>query len=311
MAKGLKIAGCGVLVLAIFIAAIALSLFSRDPVASLPVPEHGLTAQVQAAVSEGRTIQHVTLPGKRLGDINFLVSLPDPLPSRKLPLVIVLGGIKNGEDNLRHVTAIGDHAVIGYDWPVSVHFYGRPNFWGQIPSLYLQIMTIPAQVTTAINWLADQPWPDPQRMSLLGFSLGAVAAPAIQDIATRDGTNIRWAILAYGGTPFGALVTNNPHVYPPWMRSVLAPVIDCLLSPLEPTQHLSHLSGHFLILQGQDDTLMPEAARRCLREATPEPKTIVTFGGNHMGVGKEKMVLLQKIIATSRVWLIENGAINA
>jgi hypothetical protein len=42
----------------------------------------------------------------------------------------------------------------------------------------------------------------------------------------------------------------------------------------------------------------------------PEPKTVITFEGNHMGVGPDKMALLQKIIATSKNWLIENGAIN-
>jgi len=92
---------------------------------------------------------------------------------------------------------------------------------------------------------------------------------------------------------------------------VLAPVLDFLLSPLEPTQHLSQINGHFLILQGQDDTLVPEEARRRFYEATPEPKTSVTFAGNHMSVGKEKMALLKEIIETSKKWLIENGAINS
>lgn len=85
MAKGLKIASCVILVLAVFFVVIALSLSSRDPVETLPVPERGLTAQVHTTVSEGRTIQYVTLPSGKLGNINFLISLPDPLPSLKLP----------------------------------------------------------------------------------------------------------------------------------------------------------------------------------------------------------------------------------
>jgi hypothetical protein len=42
----------------------------------------------------------------------------------------------------------------------------------------------------------------------------------------------------------------------------------------------------------------------------PEPKTVITFDGDHMGVGPDKMALLQKIIETSKTSLIENGAIN-
>jgi len=44
--------------------------------------------------------------------------------------------------------------------------------------------------------------------------------------------------------------------------------------------------------------------------AVPEPKTVITLEGIHLGVGPDKMALLQKIIATSKKWLIENGAIN-
>src|SRR5262249_49620685 len=190
MDKDIKIASRFALGMVVSLAAIVLLLFPRTPVSSLPVPEHGLVADMQTAASDGRTIQYVTLHSKTLGDIGCMISLPDPLPPGKLPLVIVLGGIKNGEDNIRHVKDIGNNVIIGYDWPISVRFYGQADFWGRIPSLYCQIMAMPAQVITAMDWLGDQPWGDGQRISLLGFSLGALAAPSIQDCALRDGKTI-------------------------------------------------------------------------------------------------------------------------
>src|SRR5271166_3826376 len=83
-----------------------------------------------------------------------------------------------------------------------------------------------------------------------------------------------------------------------------------LFHPLQPTEHLAHLSGQFLILEGKDDTLIPQSARARLREAAPAPKTVIAFGGDHMGVGSNKMSLLQAIIAASTTWLIEKGAVN-
>src|SRR5271166_770799 len=77
-----------------------------------------------------------------------------------------------------------------------------------------------------------------------------------------------------------------------------------------PNEHLAHLSGQFLILEGKDDTLIPQSARARLREAAPAPKTVIAFGGDHMGVGSNKMSLLQAIIAASTTWLIEKGAVN-
>jgi dipeptidyl aminopeptidase/acylaminoacyl peptidase len=43
-------------------------------------------------------------------------------------------------------------------------------------------LAITAQVNSALSWLIAQPWADRQRISLLGFSLGALAAPAIEDV---------------------------------------------------------------------------------------------------------------------------------
>jgi hypothetical protein len=44
--------------------------------------------------------------------------------------------------------------------------------------------------------------------------------------------------------------------------------------------------------------------------AAPTPKTVIKFDGDHMGVGPDKLGLLQKIIATSKTWLIEKGAVD-
>jgi hypothetical protein len=54
-------------------------------------------------------------PGRRIG---LAISLPDPLPKRRLPIVMVLGGLATGERNIRHVPGGGDNAIVGYDWPI-------------------------------------------------------------------------------------------------------------------------------------------------------------------------------------------------
>lgn len=283
----------------------------RDPLESLPGPDGNLQAERQPLPAPtGRRIEHITLHSESLGDIGIVVSLPDPLPSKKLPLLIVLGGLGTGENNIRYVGEAGNNAIIGYDWPIPVHFYSGISFLTQLPSLYSHLITIPGQVASTTQWLSSQSWADGQRISLLGFSLGALAAPPIQRVAANNQNPIGWTILAYGGAPLGSLFASNPHIHPSWMRYTLAPVIDILLRPLEPTEHLPYLSGHFLILEGNDDKLIPANARMALRNAVPEPKTIITFEGNHMGVGPDKMELLQKIIDASKKWLIDSGAVS-
>jgi hypothetical protein len=297
---------------AIVLAVIGGGLFwleHRDPLASLSRPEHDFQVdRVSVTLRADRKIQHFILHTKELGDIGVIVSLPEPLPRYKLPVLVVLGGLGSGEDNIRYVPDAGDNAVVGYDWPMPVH-PGATTILTHLPSLYRDVMSIPAQVGSALYWVNSQPWADDKSMSVLGFSLGALAAPAIEDVAEHDGRKIGWTVLAYGGDPFGALLAANPNVRPGYLRPVLAPLIDVLLAPLEPDRHLPRLTGEFLVLQGENDALVPQRARARFRDAVPEPKTVTTFPGDHMGVGPGKAGLLQQIIDTSKSWLIDKGAI--
>ena len=288
----------------------ALWLDHRDALSSLPRPQHALAIDRTTLVyRDRRRLEHIVFKTVALGEIGVMVSLPDPLPDRKLPLVIVLGGLGSGEDNIGDLPDAGDNVIVGYDWPIPLRFDDFRSLTHAL-GLYRAVMAIPAQVASAIDFLASQPWADDQRISLLGYSLGALAAPAIEDVAERDGRNIGWTILAYGGAPFGELVAASPHVRPRWARPILASAVDVFFHPLQPTEHLARLSGQFLILEGRGDALIPESARARLRDAAPAPKTIVAFEGDHMGVGSKKAALLQRIIAASAAWLVEKGAAN-
>jgi len=291
---------------------IVIFLNQRDPLTDLPSPRRDLPAMSTMPVKEsGRRITHVTLAGGALGDIGFVVSLPDPLPAKKIPVLVVLGGLGTGESNIRTIKNIGANAVIGYDWLIPVRFPQGTDFLRQAPELYRDTMTIPGQIASMIEWLVVQPWADEKRIGLLGFSLGALAAPAAQNLAQHDGASIDATILAYGGAPLGALFAANPHMKPEWLRAIIGPVIGLLLRPLDPLANLPRLSGHFLVLEGRDDRLIPEAARVALRDAVPPPKDVVILGGDHMGIGPDKDALLAEIIAVSRDWLVRNGAADA
>ncbi|HUY68016.1 MAG TPA: hypothetical protein VMV79_01795 [Alphaproteobacteria bacterium] len=285
--------------------------YIRDPAVFLPAARHDLPATINTPViMDGRRVEHVTLDGGSLGTIGFAVSFPDPMPAGKLPVLLVLGGLGDGIDNISYIKNAGDNVMVGYDWPIPVRFPEGLDFVRQVPALYAHVMSIPGQAASVIGWLATQPWADGKRFSVLGFSLGALAAPAIENLATQGGHKIGWTIIAYGGAPLGALFANDPHMKPAWLRHVIGPVIDVLLRPAEPTVNLPHLSGHFLVLEGNDDHLMPPAERFLMRDAVPAPKDVVIFGGRHMGVGPGKMKLLAEIIGTSRAWLTANGAVN-
>jgi hypothetical protein len=63
------------------------------------------------------------------------------------------------------------------------------------------------------------------------------------------------------------------------------------------------------VLRAARDRLIAAAAADRLVELTPQPRTVVVIEGDHMGLGPEKRKLLAKVVAVSRAWLIEQGAI--
>jgi len=295
------------------LAAVALTagLAVRNSLLFLPRPERRLEAEREILEPHmGRHMEHITLRGGRLGETGFALSLPSPRPKGKIPVLIVLGGLGKGENNLRYISYGGNNAIMGYDWPMPMSFPEEKDFPLQVPRLYRRVIRIPGQIVSAVHWLSRQPWADPERISILGFSFGALAAPAVQALAEREGIKVGWTILAYGGAPLGPLFLFNSTMQPEWLRRATAAAMDVLLYPLEPSVILPRLQGKFLILEGKNDEYVPEEMRRCLREAVPEPKTVLVFPGTHIGVGPESLMLLQEVISASRAWLVENKAVE-
>jgi hypothetical protein len=86
--------------------------------------------------------------------------------------------------------------------------------------------------------------------------------------------------------------------------------VDLLLRPIEPSLHLPHLRGRFLLLGGRADPSIPFDAAERMRELTPHPRTIILFEGEHIGVGAAKRNVLDPVVAASKSWLVDQGAIE-
>jgi hypothetical protein len=315
MRRALVITGIVLAALALGIGAGAAWLGSRDPMQSLP------RAPPEAAVSEqwnerweGRTLVHVVLDGGAAGPVRFVVSLPDPIPARRVPLAMVLGGLRGGSQSIRQISTVagdpGPNAFVGYDWPLPTREPSLLEIVFRLPEFRRDVLRVPGQVAAILGWASRQPWADPDRISLLGFSLGAFVVPASQRLAEERGVTVRWTLMGYGGAPLGAVVAGHPKSGPRLLRPVLGGSVNLLLRPIEPSFHLPHLRGHFLVMGAVSDRLINRAAADRLAELTPEPRTVVHVPGDHMGIGRERERLLAHVVELSRSWLLEQGAID-
>jgi hypothetical protein len=308
--RALAVILAGLLILFVLGIGVLLWQSRDDPIAALPKSSGTVLNSQHEEVRIGRLFRHVILSDERLGHIGFTVSLPEPVPERRLPLVIVLGGAGTGENNIRFVESVGDNVVVGYDWPLPTPLPKGLRLAWKLPSLRGHVLSVPGQIAAMLDWLAMQPWSDPERISMLGFSLGALAVPAAERVSDREGVHVQWTVLAYGGVGFGTLVAGDQRIRPSWLRPLLGAGAELFLSPLEPAAHLPRLAGRFLILGAAHDTIVDPQAAAKLEELAPRPKTIIHTNGDHIGTGVNRRELLVKAMAATRQWLITEGAVN-
>jgi hypothetical protein len=309
--SGWRVAAVAVcLLLAAGLAVLARQML-RDPLAMLPFAE---TAPVvlsdESRVLDGRLVRDVMLDTGVTGQARIRLSLPYPQPAGTLPVVLVLGGLRTGAGSVGLVGDAGRNALVGYDWPLPPRVAGGLVLLGRLTELQSSVVRIPGQVEAALRWIAAQPWADRDRTSLVGFSLGALATPAVQRLLEARGHRIGWAVLAYGGAPLGELAARHPRVRPDWLRPVARILVHVLLRPVEPVEHLPHLGGCFLVVSGAADELIPSAAARRLETLTPPCRTIETLAGEHLGTGPDEAGLLNAALRTSARWLAARGAVN-
>jgi hypothetical protein len=237
------------------------------------------------------------------------------MPRGRIPVVVILGGLAGGSSSVREISAVsgdpGPSALIGYDWPLPTREPSVADIVLRLPAFRRGVLSVPGQVDAILAWASGRPWADPDRVSLLGFSLGAFVVPASQRLAERRGATVGWTVLGYSGAPIGEVIAGHPNAGPAWLRPILGAGAGLLLRPLEPSLHLPHLRGRFLVLGAADDRFIAPAAAHRLAELTPQPRKVVLIEGDHMGVGPDRWKILARVVDATRSWLIEQGAIES
>lgn len=117
------------------------------------------------------------------------------------------------------------------------------------------------EARVALEYLAKHPGVDPQRLAIVGYSLGSFIA----NIVAAEVPTVRAVVLAASGDlpeglPFASLV-----------RSVV-----------DPLRAVRRLSGRpLLMVNGRFDRTVNSAQAERLFAAAPEPKTMRWYGGGH------------------------------
>jgi hypothetical protein len=256
---------------------------------------------------EARIFHNVSLDTGPTGIAQFTVSLPDHTTG-KLPTIVVLGGLEIGRDSLGYIAQHGRNALVAFQYPRSQERWYEGSPLKKLPAIRRAALDVPGQVDAILAWIAAQPWADEGRVSLLGYSFGAIFLPSIQHLAQVHGRRLGPTVMAYGGADIPSLLAANLNLRPRWLRTFLTEALAISVRPLEPSLHLPYLQGEFLFINGKRDAMVPPANALLMQSLVQAPKKVVWLDSAHMNPGNP--ALLAEIIRISREWLLQHKAMN-
>ena len=245
-------------------------------------------------------------------ELAFTVSLPQDLdvqnPQFRLPVLLLFTGFRSAERNLERVPSHGENAVISYDYPYDPTQWRTGSIFDRFAISWRVAHQVPDQIAATVHWVRAQGWADSERLSLAGVSLGAVFLPAVQRRIQSVGTPPTYSIMAYGGVDIAKLARANLKLKPVWFNDIAATAIGLMLRRFEPTTHLPHLRGEFLIINGEADERIPATSRQTLERITPSPKTIIHLPGAHIDGKRDDLIAATNELV--RLWLVNKRALN-
>jgi len=200
------------------------------------------------------------------------------------PLAILLGGHETGRDAIRLVADTRGVAVAALSWP-----YRGPrkpkglSFLAAIPAIQDGLRDTPPAVLLALDWLAEQPWVAPDRIELVGASLGApfvCIAGALDPRASRV-----WSL--HGAATPGELLEHSLRNRIGWgpLRAVVASIAGRLAyaDQLAPERWVARIAPRpFVMVNAEADERLPRELVLRLYESAREPKELVWLPGRHV-----------------------------
>jgi dienelactone hydrolase len=256
--------------------------------------------------SEGHLLCDVSLENSRGIEVKGFLKAPAGAEGR-CPAFLILGGLRTGRKTLEYVRDTRGIVLLALDYPYEGKTSGLSvmEFLRSTPEIRRSVInTVPAAMT-AVDYLLGRDDVDPDRVIVIGGSLGAFFVPAL---AAADG-RIAAAVSIYGAGDIQSILSASSEM-PRWAAGPAGWLGAVLLSPVEPLKYAGGISPRpFLMVSGRNDELIPERCSRLLHEAAGEPKTVRWIDAGHVTVREEEFRELVNTILIE--WLTEKGLVEA
>ena len=211
----------------------------------------------------------------------------------RVPVMLVLGGHRTGSDAVGLFGDIGDRAVVALDYPYDgpERIRGFRQIVATIPVARRAFIDTPPAVSLVIDWLHNQPWVDPDRITIIGASLGV---PFAAIAAARD-TRISAALLVHGAADNLAWIETQVarRNETKLLHRPMATLVWWLAHgpSFDTAANTARIAPRpVLIIGARDDERTAAWQTEKLFEAAGEPKKLRWTEGQHVQPGRAEIV---------------------
>jgi dienelactone hydrolase len=279
------------LILALTIAIVAILAVTtgyllRDPLPDFQKRRSALSTVIEGAtyMDRGYELRQVRLTATSGLSVELTLRRAPQDSSRRLPLVVILGGHHTGRDAVRLLGDTRGTLVAAMSYP----FAGDPRpdaitFLREIPAIRRAFRDTPPAIMLSLDHLLRRDDVDTSRVEAVGVSLGApfvTIAGALDRRITRV-----WVLHGCGGS-FAPLEMNMRRAIPLAPARYLAAAIATVIiggPRLAPEEWVGRITPRpFMMVNAEGDERLPRDAVEALYRAARSPKQLIWMPGRHV-----------------------------
>jgi hypothetical protein len=254
---------------------------------------------------EGHRLYELSLEDSKGLSTSGFMKVPSGASGRR-PAILILGGLRTGRKNIEYIHGTKGIVLLALDYPYGgkITTMSAWEFIRWIPEIRRAVINTVPSTMTAVDYLLSREDVDPDRIIVIGGSLGAFFVPAH---AAADGRSAAAAII-FGAADIQTVLSSSTEI-PRVLAGPAAWLGAVIVSPVEPLKYLGDITPRpLLIISGTQDSEIPLECSRLLHEAAPEPKTIRWIDTGHVTIrDTEFHELVKKELVD---WLVGEGLVE-
>jgi fermentation-respiration switch protein FrsA (DUF1100 family) len=253
---------------------------------------------------DGKQLTEVTLVSDTGLEIRARVRADGAPSGERHPAAILLGGYKTGRKAVDIPTRTGNLVLLSIEYPYAGPQRPQGLDWVRyFGTMRRAILDTPSAVLLAAQYLYSRRDVDPERVSVIGVSLGVPFSVA----AAATDKRIAGVALLHGGGDIGTMAYYAfADRGPAWIMRTLAWGLSWVAAPLEPTRYAGDVAPRpVLMVNAAEDEFIPRSSVLALYDQLRQPKRIVWLESAHVATSDEEVV--DGLMTITLEWMAERG----